>query len=194
MSDPKMQVIFVKQTGHVLAAFNRTADDSKSKIEDVVGAGLPFRNMLIIDALGAAAGGEFVVFPPEALDVASVDFNEDTFLMPLNFVTSGSKVDQLGSVTLPVPTLTASQITITVSLAVPDKTKVLAVVQQVTPAPGQEPLRRVVEGEIASGASNIALDLKSMPDKPPASIVPGKYDVLVLVAGRLRHFVRKDVP
>lgn len=123
MSDPKMQVIFVKQTGHVLAAFNRTADDSKSKIEDVVGAGFPFRNMLIIDSLGAAAGGEFVLLPPESLDVASVDFDEDTFLVPLNFVTSGPKVDQLGNVTLPVQALTASKITIKVTNPVTEKPK-----------------------------------------------------------------------
>lgn len=62
-----------------------------------------------------------------------------------------------------------------------------------TPAAGQEPSRRVVEGEIPIGASDVALDLRSMPDRPPASIPSGAYDILVLVAGQLRRCERISI-
>jgi len=193
MSDPKMQVIFVKQTGHVVAAFSRTADESKSKLEDIVGAGVPFRNMRIVDDTGLVTGNELVVIPAESLDVAIVDFDVDAFFTPLSFVTSGNKVDQLGSVTLPAPVLTASDITIKVTNPVAEKTKVWAVVQQVAPAAGEEPSRRIVQGEIDVNLPEVKLELKRMPDGLPASILSGNYDVLTLVAGQQRRCERKTI-
>src|SRR5262245_23377418 len=105
MSD-KMQVLFVKQTGHVLAAFTRAADpEDKPKISVLAGSGLLVRNKKVITP--SASGGETISVPAGALDVAVVDFDPDVFLLPSIFAAGGGKVESLGATAPSSPTLTA---------------------------------------------------------------------------------------
>src|SRR5262245_35738598 len=94
MSD-KMQVLFVKQTGHVLAAFTRTADpEGKPEVSSLAGSGLLVRNRTIVS--GTPSGGETLVAPSDSLDVAVVDYDPDVFNDPRSFVAGGGKVAALG--------------------------------------------------------------------------------------------------
>ena len=91
----KMQVLFVKQTGHVLVAFTRTADpEGKLQVSDLTGSGLFVRNRTSVSA-NSLSGGETLVVPAEALDVAVVDYDPDVFTTPIGFVASGGRVARL---------------------------------------------------------------------------------------------------
>ncbi len=188
----KMQVLFIKQTGHVLTAFTRAADpEGKLKVEDLVGTALPVHTGHVVTG---AANQEPLLVPPEALDVATVDLEEEAFVTPSAFIVSGTKLDALGSVAPSPPVLTYDKITIMTASNVAEKTKVWGRIQQVAPPPDEAPIRRVVEGEIDSGKQSVELVLKSLPDQQPASIPAGSYDALVLVAGLRSRFTRLTVP
>jgi hypothetical protein len=96
MSD-KMQVVFVKQTGHVLAAFTRTADvEGKPPVGALTGNGLIIHNRKVVSAT-PSVGDETLLASPEALDIAVVDYDRDVFSNPRAFVAGGGKVAKLGT-------------------------------------------------------------------------------------------------
>jgi hypothetical protein len=58
------------------------------------------------------------------------------------------------------------------------------ILQEVQPAPGDEPQRRVAQGKVKSGTHFVSLDLKNTPDGTPASVDATKdFFVLALIAG-----------
>jgi hypothetical protein len=184
----KMQVLFVIHTSHVLAAFTRTADpEGKLKVEDLVGTALPVRGASPVPSV---ANKEPLLVPPEMLDVATVELAADAFVTPSAFVVSGTKLDAIGSVSPSSPDLTFDYITIKTASNVPENTKVWAQIQQAAPPAGEEPLRRVVAGEIPSTTAAVKLALTSLPGQPPASIPVGDYDAVILVAGQQPLFTR----
>jgi hypothetical protein len=188
----KMQVLFVKQTGHVLAAFTRAADpEGKLKVEDLVGTALPVR---AANDVMAATSPEPLFVPSDSLDIATVDLEEEALVAPSSFIASGTKLDALGGIVPGQPALAYDKITITTANNVAQSTKVWAQIQQTSPPLGEEPISRVVEGEIISATKSVELVLKRLPDKQPASIPDGSYDALILIAGQQPFFSRLTVP
>jgi hypothetical protein len=132
--------------------------------------------------------------PVESLDLAAVEFDEDVFVTPSSYVASGATVDLLGNVAAGIPDLQEDKITVKAAGDVTVKTAVWAQIQQVTPAPGEDPVSRVVQGEIPENEDHVELVLRRLPALQPASIPTGDYEVAVFVAGQRAFFGRLTVP
>ena len=191
MSD-KMQVLFVKQTGHVLAAFTRTADpEGKVSANDLTGSGVRIRNVTRVGA--TPPGGETLSVPPDSLDVAVVNFDADVFTSPLSFAAGGGVVAQLGTdipQTIPSADFKTGQITVTLSSPAAEDLSVWLQLEEVNPLPGNEPERRVTQGLMSKTESTVDLNLTIRPGGPPASIPKKDFYVLVLVAGHQPLFAK----
>jgi hypothetical protein len=211
----KMQVLFVKQTGHVLAAFTRTADpEGKPQVSDLTGSGLSVHNLTRVSTL-PPNGGETLAVPPEALDVAVVENDPDIFATAVGFVASGGRVARLGTggivlngspppspppATPPPPTpsqpqvnFSVTRVTVTLESDTTDDKGVCVVVQEAAPSGGNDPERRVAQGVLTSGTHFVSLDWKTSPDGVNASISisSGDFFVLALVAGYQPLFGRQ---
>ena len=107
-----MQVVFTKQTGHVLAAFTRAADpEGKVKVGELTGSGLPVRKRRTINGAASVASGlltQIMIVPADSLDSAVVDYESAVFNSPVGFVVGGGEVAKLGadSIVLIDPTVT----------------------------------------------------------------------------------------
>jgi hypothetical protein len=198
----KMQVLFVKKTGHVLAAFTRSADpEGKPKVEDLTGDGLLVRNMSLPATLAKT-----VLVPPETLDVSVVDFEPALFSSPREFVVGGGKVTRQGAIVLtlvstapPAPTpppallagpppavkFSAARVTVELDVDVTDEQGVCIILQEANPWPGMQPERRFAEGAIKSATHFVSLEWKTSPGGALASISdPSRsFFVLALVGG-----------
>lgn len=215
----KMQVLFVQLTGHVLAAFTRTADpEGKAKVSDLTGTGLPIRNRQNVFASSSAAV-ETLMVPPDALDLAVVDFDPDVFSEPLGFVAGGGRVAKLGfdkpqmDVTSPPPPPTATsssqppvltppgspprvnfsaaRVTVELDGDTTDDKGVCVVLQEADPSPGNEPERRIALGAVPSAKHFISLDLKTSPEGAAASIPDKDFLVMALIAGYRPLFAKR---
>ncbi|HEX8184278.1 MAG TPA: hypothetical protein VF747_05995, partial [Blastocatellia bacterium] len=165
----KMQILFVKQTGHVLAAFTRTADpEGKPSIEALAGDGLIFRNRKIPTA--TSMEGETFLIAPEMLDLAVVDFNTKVFVSPLDFAAGGGKAEPLGSLTPTTVALAQDKLKISVGTPIVGDLKVWAQVVEVTTGGDSKPVTRVMEGKIE----------KSPPPTPPPP-PPGTVELLLTI-------------
>jgi hypothetical protein len=195
MNQKKMQALYIEQTGHILAAFTRTADSqSLLDVKGLAGTDLLVRNAE--PKLPSPKGGETLSVPMDLLKAEIVDLNESSFVMPFNFMVGGGQANDLSTADPPATVSTdllGDAIDIKVKLAVTEETKVWAQVQEKEDAStGSEPIRRIVAGTIKPTTSGIGdgksvkLDLRTRPDEQPAPIpLKGKtYFVLVLVAGR----------
>jgi hypothetical protein len=198
----KMQVLFAKQTGHVLAAFTRTADpEGKPKVEDLTGGGLLVRNMSL-----PATIAETILVPPETLDVSVVDFEPAVFSSPREFVVGGGEVAKQGAIVLtlvsvapppatppppllasppPVIKFSAARVTVELDGDVTDEQGVCVILQEANPSPGMQPERRFAEGAIKSATHFVSLEWKTSPAGALASISdpPRSFFVLALVGG-----------
>jgi hypothetical protein len=201
MSDRNMQVIFVKQTGHVLAAFTRSADPvAKNEMADLVGTALPVSNTKLVKPV--VGNGERLFVPPVSLDFATVDFEEDAIFSPLSFVVGGPTLNVLGNQVPGDPVLTKTDITIVtanavspaVAPAVAEDTKVWAEIHQIDPMPGDEPMIRVVEGKIEKANSSVKLVLRPLPGDQPVPVAAGDYFAVVLMAGYKPLFKKISAP
>jgi hypothetical protein len=196
----KMQVVLVKQTGHVLAAFTRKADpEGKPTLSTLFGRGLLVRNRTVVSP--SLDGGETLVAPSDSLDVAVVDYDPDVFNNPRGFVVGGGQVAKLGAdlpkldtasppasspLTFPPTTLikfSTSRLTVELDVNTTDNKGVCIVFQEAQPLPGDEPERRIAQGSIASGTHFISLDLKTSLDGSLASIPDKDFSILALIAG-----------
>ncbi|MDQ1707815.1 MAG: hypothetical protein QOJ88_1026 [Pyrinomonadaceae bacterium] len=196
----KMQVLFAKQTGHVLAAFTRTADsENKPKVVAATGGGLVVRQPTLVTALSATI--QEMIVPAEALDLSVVDFDSAVFGSPREYVEGGGKIAKLGpdtllSVSTPPPassptTLVSSpevsfsttRLAIQIPTNTADEKGVCVILEEKAPLPGVAPERRVAQGKIATGTHFISLDWKTSPDGSPVSVPSGSYFVLALLAG-----------
>jgi hypothetical protein len=207
----KMQVLLVKQTSHVLAAFTRAADpEGKPQVSDLLGSGLSVHNRTIV-APAPLSGGETVVVPSEALDVAVVDYDPDVFAAPTGFVAGGGRVARLGTgvITLdaasppssppvlpPAPqapqvNYSAVRVTVLIDSDTTDDKGICMVLQEAQPSPGNDPERRIAQGVIRSGTHFVSLDWKTSPDGANASISQTDFFILALVAGYQPLFGRQ---
>jgi hypothetical protein len=210
----KMQVLFVKQTGHVLAAFTRTADpEGKPQVSDLAGSGLFVRNRLT-DSTTVTSGGETLVVPPDALDVAVVDYDPGVFTAPIGFVAGGGRVARLGAEVIqfnaattsppappPAPAppphdpprvnFSATRVTVVIEGDTTDDKGICVVLQEAQPSVGNDPERRIAQGVIKSGTHFVSLDLKTSPDGANASISDVEFFILALVAGYQPLFNRR---
>lgn len=191
----KMQVLFAKQTGHVLAAFTRTADpEGKVKVGELTGGDLPVRILRT----------EIIFVTAEALDSAVVEFEPEVFRSPRAFVVGGGQVARLGAgaVTLsgsptvppttpPPPTTSppsinfnTNRVTVQLDADADSEKGVCVVVQEAEPAPGADSEWRIAQGAVGANAHFISLDWKTSPDGAAASLPAGRrYSILALVAG-----------
>jgi hypothetical protein len=200
----KMQVLFAKQTGHVLAAFTRTADpEGKPRVGDLTGAGLLVRNRKKLPL----TDGETLIVPPETLDISVVDFEQTTFSSPHEFVVGGGDVARLGAPAITLETTLASPPPPTPAppFHTPPRVNFTAarvtveldscfILQEALPAAGVEPERRIAQGTIKTGTHFVSLDWKTSPDGSLASVVntTQAFFILALVAGYRPLFGRKQ--
>jgi hypothetical protein len=200
MSD-KMQVLFVKPTGHVLAAFTRTADpEDKPKVSALAGSGLLVRNLTTVSVSSSedetlhveSEGGETLVAPSDSLDVAVVDYDQDVFDDPRSFVAGGGKVESFGAPARSTITLSRDKLIIEVTGGVPSDLKVWAQVEKVITSTDSDPVTRVMTGIIEKTKTKAELILTISPGGTAASIPTGKYYILVLVEGRPPQFETKS--
>jgi hypothetical protein len=203
MSD-KMQVLFAKQTGHILAAFTRTADpEGKVKTAELAGGGLLVSNMRSITA-AAQSPPQVMLVPAEALDSAVVDFEPAVFDSPRNFVVGGGQVGKLGASPVDLSTSTTvpptssvpppisppsinfntNRVTVVLDADADSEKGVCVIVQETTPAPGADSERRIAQGVIGANSHFVSLDWKTSPDGAAASVPDSRgYFILALVAG-----------
>lgn len=212
----KMQVLFVKQTGHVLSVFTRTSDpEGAPKVKDLTGSGLLIRSDAVVAP--AVSGGEEVAVPPESLDVALVDYDPEIFISPLGFVAGGGRVVKLGTgaanvatlapsgtvpppppalppaaLTTPVFTFSTSRVTVQTVIDATDDTGVCVVLQEAPPLQGDKPARRIAQGVIKSGTHFASLDLKATIDGPVASIEVKDFFIMALLAGHQPLFGKRQ--
>ena len=205
MSD-KMQVLFTKQTGHVLAAFTRTADpEGKPKVSDLTGGnGLLVRNE-----------DTTIFVAPETLDVSVVDLDAGVFFSPRDFVVGGGEVAKpglnpvvLSSVTDDVPPLppedppdpspatiqfTSVRVTVVIEGDASDDEGVCVILQEANPPLGMEPERRVAQGAIAKATHYVSLNWKTSVDGAlaPISNATQEFFILALVAGYQPLFAKR---
>lgn len=213
MNQKKMQVLYIEQTGHILAAFTReAAAESLIDVSSLAGTDLIVRNEKKNPAALTTNNdrGETLSVPIDLLEPKIVDLNENAFVMPFNFMVGGGQANKIVVPALLIlgnPTLTTDEITITTTLpsgvtTVPEETKVWAQVQEKEDSStGSEPIRRIVAGTITpqnastgSDGKSVTLTLRTRPNEQPTPILTGKtYFVLVLVAGRPPDFFTKSL-
>lgn len=174
----KMTLLFVKHTGHILAAVTRSADPTGTlSAEDLARGGLLVR--------GFSSDTQFEV-PPRELDVLTVDLDSALLLQPRAFF-----VDENQKVPVPVSSgtvnsvlLSATQVTVQplASSPVPEDTKVWV---QITGGDLTQPL--IAAGTVPTGGTSVAL--------PLVPLHAGHYDVLTFVATLPPHvFTNQVIP
>ncbi len=214
MNTKKMQVLYIEQTGHILAAFTReAAAESLIDVSSLVGTDLIVRNEKANPSPLSQTPidrEEAFSVPIELLKPEIVDLNENAFVMPFNFMVGGGQANEIDGTGTPVgtdQTLTNNDIQIKLpqgppKVTVSEDSKIWVQVQEKNdPLSGSEPIRRIVEGVITkpnpspggSDGNSVTLTLRTRPDEQPAPIpLTGKtYFVLVLVAGRKPLFFTK---
>jgi len=197
MSD-KMQVIFVQHTGHVLAAFTRTADpEGKPPVAELVGDGFPARNHAPVPA--PTDGVELLIVPPtklneaeevvDAIGVATVDFNEAVFISPMNFAVKGQLADPLSKTTITLKLEADDELTVEVPNDSPTDLNVWAQLAKAPTADDTEVDTRVIEQKLEKNNKSVKLKLTTEPQGPTKAIKPDKpYYIMVLVKGMQPKF------
>lgn len=172
----KMTLLFVKETGHVLAAITRAAD-AESEIEAGALAGTALLVRYVGNPTGDGYGDKMLSVPADQLDVFTADYEARALLRPNDYFVSGAddqKKSQQVDRSLPVTvSLSMNNSQVTVEANVPDKTKALIILSGPT---ADE--RQVVAGEMIfnSGTSKATINI--------AELKPGTdYLLLALIAG-----------
>jgi hypothetical protein len=175
MSD-KMTVLFVKDTGHVLASLTRASDPEAPLTPDVL-AGDAFIVRYIGDPTASGYEESSFQFKPDQLDVLIPDLNAARLANPRGYFVDADKnvvpVNSVASVTPSFPS--TGQIRVTVPSALTQESKVW--VQIVDPTTSE---MQIVTGKIAFAASQVDLNLSPLDSGT-------QYDVLALVQGFSPH-------
>jgi hypothetical protein len=112
----KMTVIFIEATGHILGIVTRVGNpEGHIAVEDLVGDGLPVRNLL--------AGSSRITVEPHVLKVQTIDLDSNALLQPFNYilendvpVLQGDSVQTVGlttsSLKVTLPTIPSENLTI----------------------------------------------------------------------------------
>jgi hypothetical protein len=172
----KMTLLFVKETGHVLAAITRAADaEAKIEASALAGTALPVR--YVGDPAGTGYS-ETVLVPAGQLDTFTADYEARALQRPNDYFVAGKDDQQKSQQANRFITVTGapqsgnSQLKIDAN--VPDKTKVLVILSGSTPADTQ-----LVSGEMIYDAGLT----KSIAILNIAQLNPGDYTLLILVVG-----------
>lgn len=168
----KMTVLFVKDTGQVVAALTRAADpEAKLTADLLVGEALVLR--YIGDPTALAYGFTDFLIESDELDVLTPDLDTDVISSPRSFfVDSNQKAVPSNSFTTVTPSFpNVTQILITLSVAVTPESKVRVEIVKLGTAE-----RQVATAKIAAGGKLVDVNLR--PLEPTTS-----YDVLTLVQG-----------
>jgi hypothetical protein len=160
----KMTLLFVKHTGHVLAALTRSADPTG----EISAADLALGGLLV---RGASGQKQFEV-PSEQLDDLTVDLEPVVLLQPRAYTADQGQAVPLPSTTAPAVTLTATDVKVTLSAQATAETKVWLQVDG-----GNLTSPRVADGVIPTGMPAVTLPIEALD--------PGNYDVFALVSGYL---------
>jgi hypothetical protein len=176
----KMTVLFVKHTGHVLAAVTSNADPTaKISAGDLARGGLLVRGF---PAIPPTTGNEQFEVPPGELDVMSVDLDPALLLKPRNFIIDDGQLVQIPIATVNnVALTTPTKVTVTLAAAVTEETKVWV---QVDGGNLAEP--RTAEGKIPNTGTSTELQIQTLD--------PGTYFVLTLVVDRLPDVRTQAIP
>jgi len=171
----KMSLIYVTQTLNVLGAVTCNSDPKRQlSPADVATPQFlfeahptppPISNDLVSLSIPASA---LSVSPP-------MDFSEDVFQNPALYSVSGSQANSLNATLSTAPTLTQTNITITIPAAVSVPTPAFVQLQQAKPAT-PPPNTLVVTGSIAANATSVILPIPSIKKNVD-------YSILVLVQG-----------
>lgn len=190
----KMQVLFIEHTGHVMAAFTRTADpEGKPTIESLVGDGLIVRNKKKVFPLPVAGDpvGETFIIPPDSLEIAVVDFKPDVPKSPFGFTAGGGVATQL-AVPPPAPELKTTSIKVKkTGVSTTEATKFWVQLEEVPPLIGNAPIRLVMQEAIDAGQTEKTIALKVTPAGPVVTIPVKDFYLLVLVAGYEPRFSKE---
>ncbi|HEY1403179.1 MAG TPA: hypothetical protein VGB05_03565 [Pyrinomonadaceae bacterium] len=181
-----MTLLFVKETGHVLAAITRAAD-AEAQIEATALAGEALLVRFVGDPSGDGYDDTVLSVPADQLDVFTADYEARALVQPNDYFVAGTddqkKAQQVNRTTQvdPASPILAdnSQVEILVKPPVPDKTKVLMMLAGPTPN----------DWQLATGESI----LHTTPDKSRVTINVAQlkpdteYSLLILVAGVWPH-------
>lgn len=193
----KMTIVYIKKTGHIVGALTRTADpESKPTATALVGTGLILRSPKNLKKVALGNETKTLIVPVEMLDTVVVDLDPDVFgsnLMGFAVDTGGQVVAKLGGniITTP-PDLNTTKIKVTSPSIPAEPVAVWVQLEELTPQPGNEPERRVMEGIIDKNGNNkttgtndfVNMPLTIRPNGTTATISSTmKFNVLVLVAG-----------
>lgn len=159
MSD-KMTLLFVKETGHVVAGLTRAADPEANLTADVL-AGEALSVRLNPDT-------EFLV-EPDQLDVLITDFDEGVLAAPRMFFVDQDKKVQPVDVTTTVSASFSGTAQLTVTTSVTEERKVW--VEIVGPTPNS---RQIVTDKLAAATGDVTINLRPL-------VAGTAYDILVLI-------------
>jgi hypothetical protein len=188
----KMQVIYIKHTGHILAAFTRTADP-EGKPSFLPADEEDQRSLLIRDPDGRSVA---LSVPASVVEQKAFDFDPGVFASPTLHIVTETGVEPLNTLSLPSVSAPKKE-TIDVQASggnVSEDTNVWIQLDEVNPLNTEDPIRRVMTGLIEKNDSGVTLVMKSRPDDQPAPVRTGSYYALVFVAGELPLFTTVSVP
>jgi hypothetical protein len=157
-------VLFVKETGHILATLTRTGDPAAApKPEELAGERFPVRDEL---------GEVLVEIEAAELDSKVVPFEDDLLMKPQLCGVKDAAAALLSEGPPSGSSLLSSGFEVTLANPATQKTKVWV---QVDSGSGQTREHAILRGEIDQGGSEVTI---------PRTFAPGSgYDVLVLAAG-----------
>ncbi len=174
----KMTVLFVKETGNVVAALTRAADPEAKLTADLLAGEALLLRYAGDPTVAGYVNADFLI-KPDQLDVLIPDFDPDVLSKPQGFyVDSNQKVVPANVAASVAPTLPVrTQVLVTLDPAVTPESKVW--VQIVGPDPQDT---QVVTGKIAAGGLATTINLRQLQ-------ATTHYDILTLVQGYATHQV-----
>ena len=185
----KMTVLYVKETGHVLAALTRVAaPGGKITQEDVVGQGLPFR----VADLGAIL--QFNV-PVNDLEMLVVDLDTDLLLWYSQY-SADEQQKTINIINRPASnftvTLVSSQVTVLLGTEVLNTTAKIRV--QIEGGGLASSLNILGEATVTPNQATDATGPLSAILQFPTNLLSGDYRLLILAAGYRPQVLIVNIP
>jgi hypothetical protein len=173
----KMTLLFVKETGHVLAAITRAADaEAKITAGALAGTALPVR--FVGNPGGSGYDDTVLSVPADQLDVFTADYEARALVQPNDYFVSGTDDQKKAELVNRALGITAISISagnsqVVFEAPVPDKTKVMIVLTGPTASDQQ-----LATGEMVSVGSTVSATINVAELKPSTP-----YTLLILIAG-----------
>ena len=182
MTNATMQVICLKDTGHVLAALTTTATNEAAAIADIVGSELMVTSARNVNAGNLGLRPMRSPVPTSLLEVKTAPFATAAIANPLAYAINGGAVVKLPNGPAPggAPALDTNSIILTGGIA---DTVGFCVVSNAQDPSGD---RRIQSGTFVNngGVQPLDLPLTLMPGDTPASSTGGvDYDIMTAIQG-----------